>query len=329
MRFLLDNTVQVTLGRLKYSMNFYSKYIILDDLSGTGKSTLIDILSEEGTVISGRMKFQQIQQKDVSETWEEYFQKNNPSEEKVFFSDEGWSFFFHSDFQAAVHHTNAHFLLVTRDVLKGIPYAINEVCKVVRRDAINYIEPLIKSLFLLPKLREDMTLFTEDTGSGFKFFKNRFLRVETLRNKDLTIKHLQNKENICCLVDSLGFGSNLKDAIKITESTENELCFIPSFEGLILVSDLLGQELSYSSIEANKEEWCYNRLIELTDEVGHKYSKSGKNMCFTQDCCYMPVSKQCILYKEGDKYKLILGDEWLKQFSYAFGEKLDNKKTVG
>ena len=313
--------VTVKFGNLQYYMEFNSKYMFVDDYSGTGKSTLISILLEENVEIIGNLEFRQIQNKATQETWEQYFEKNNTSDNIVFFSDEGWSFFKHARFQQAVKETPARFLLITRDSLQDIPYAVDDVYSVVREGDVNKVVPIKSTLFEIPEMPENLTLVTEDSGSGFRFFDNRFLRVEKAAGKDNIKQMLLQRDNICCLVDSLGFGANIKDVIKIVNATNNFIALIPSFEGIILNSGFIGEELLFDEKESNKEESCHQQLIKVMNQNGTVYSKRGANMCLSHDCCYKPITKRCGLYKEGDKYLLILGEEMFAQFTKSFGDK--------
>lgn len=122
----------VKLGKVKYSFDIKSKFTIIRGDSGTGKTTLINMLRNRATVISSPFVFMPLVPLLPKHTWDGVF-ADAADETVVFYADEDFDCLHDIEFQKAMSRSALKFLLVTRNPLASVPYGVSDVYEIVSK----------------------------------------------------------------------------------------------------------------------------------------------------------------------------------------------------
>lgn len=333
-----------------YNISLYGKYTVITGFSGIGKSHLITAMLAIFALDAseGRENFKSAILSSVNadvitnsfrpidsftvEGWLKSFSSKYVSG-SIICVDEDFRYLHTLSFQAAMVKFNALFVIICRDKLQYIPYGVQDIFELhLSQDGINHYNQHIYDY------RESRSLdfsnyeelCTEDSKSGYEFFKSFLNNVTTSNGKTNIPRMIQECQNVVFCVDGYGFGKEFLDTMDLLKKFEynhNALWIIDSFESLILQSDwfkLLNISVKPSILTDNLEQATTELLRTILASHKIYYSKSKLPDCFVKDCCFKPYANapkfKCGLFCPGDKLELILGKELLTKLLNAFGD---------
>jgi hypothetical protein len=245
--------VSVRNRRNSYVFTLRRNITVLTGNSGTGKTTLYDMIREyaelgksSGVTISAPCPVVALEGKN----WE--LELENTENSIVVVDEDNW--FLRSEaFARAVRRSSNYFLLITRQYLHQLPYSVTEIYKVVgnknkRFEPIYtdidhmYDHPLRRRLPFHPDV-----IITEDSRAGSAFFHavaDKFhLQCVSAEGKSNCLRVIESytDKNIVVIADGAAFGSDMEALVRRQQLTPNKIAlFLPeSFEWLILESGIV------------------------------------------------------------------------------------------
>jgi len=262
--------IKVSNQRNSYDFTLKRNITILRGNSGTGKTTLYDMVrdynnlgKESGVKISGG-NIAVLEGKN----WE---RELDNLEKTVVVIDEGSKFISSPEFAKKIAACDNYFLLITRNYLEQLPYSVDEIYRIKGRGKNKSLEkiyldsdrfydnPNLKRFPFHPDL-----IITEDSKSGNQFFKNavKDMGIECIPAGGKSgIKKLLGEYkdlNIIVVADGAAIGPEMESFVKAQELSYGKLAlFLPeSFEWLILKSGVIGEieELNetYNYVDSTK-----------------------------------------------------------------------------
>jgi hypothetical protein len=175
--------------------------------------------------------------------------KNNVG--MVIFYDEDLKYVTTKEFAEAVKGTDNYIVIIYREAIKNLPYAIKAVKSLVTKKTNGiFVSELIElfNLHKLEKVFKPELLITEDKKSGFEFF-DLISNCEcdsadgnaNIRNK---LKSCKKYSNILVVVDGAAFGPLYMELMDYIDATNQKVVvWAPeSFEYLILQSGVVRHE---------------------------------------------------------------------------------------
>lgn len=336
---------------ISYVIKLFSKYTVITGFSGTGKSELVRLVEDAIVervqsknpetfsiqvlsnlpfdVVDSRFNYDSSNRLNLN--WMDAF-KHRFRPKSIICMDEDFLGLQDPGFQNALTQFDALFIIVCRDSMKFLPYGVEDVYRLQLSETGNYHynKPLLDTSKSDLNFLGYQTLYTEDSGSGNKFFKNFLDRVESSKGKSNVLKLTQNVRNSVFCVDGLGFGCEylrVIQSLRLYAENHNALWVIDSFESLILNSEWFrysGFEYTYDYTIPNLEKQVTETLRDILEQNHIRYTKSRLSECFVKDCCSKPCANtpkfKCGLYCQGDKLELILGKKLLYSLISAFGD---------
>ncbi|MCI8638852.1 MAG: translation initiation factor 2 [Coprococcus sp.] len=295
--------VVVSTKKLRYELNLRRNITIIQGDSATGKTTLIQILSDyqagrtgPGTevisnkkcvVLSGDAESAIIRLRSLADT--------------IVFVDEQEKFLYSKAFAEAVLDSACYFVFVTRDGLNMLPYSVNEIYYLKNSGYYQNTKQVYNSMHQVYPNREGLQkteptiLLTEDSNAGYEMYKNICHGTKVICNsaggKSNVAKYILNNrdERILAIVDGAAFGADMQSVVHALEISKGSYVWTPeSFEYLILKSDIIQakglnniMESPEDFIESGKycswERFFTGLLEELTKNTPYAYSKKKLN----------------------------------------------------
>lgn len=285
----------------KFFITLKRKYTILTGDTGTGKSYIQDALirasDEEDTSADVYADFPVYNITSYGDL--AYHCTDEEIKPGVCFIDE-YSFITTEKFAKITRNSSHYFLLVSRESLEMIPYSVKEIYELksfgTKNVNITEMHPVYR--FDDRMQFEPEIVITEDSNSGYQFFKHVYPDAEVISAggksnvSDCLGKLLQKgRTKILVIADGAAYGSNvdgLCDALTVSnvKKTAKVCVFLPeSFEWLILSSDMfnkfrIDKELNHIEdyAETSKyrswEAYYTALLIDLSKTYHHTYNKS-------------------------------------------------------
>lgn len=175
-------------ARLKYEFDIKRNITIIQGDSATGKSTLIDLISD---FQNGREKSPVRIESDVpcevltgaGDRWRAVLELITDS---IVFIDEENHFIRQKEFAETVRNSTNYYVLITREALPALPYSIHEIYGIRTSGKYHFPEKIYHEFYaiyddiLSSALESDagMKMITEDTDAGNQFFRSCFRNPE-------------------------------------------------------------------------------------------------------------------------------------------------------
>ncbi|MDO4962084.1 MAG: translation initiation factor 2 [Eubacteriales bacterium] len=238
---------------LKYEFEIRRNITIIQGDSATGKTTLIDLLREynlRGELSPVRLESDVpcIVFDGTDENWKLLIRATKGS---IIFIDEGYSFIFSEEFADVIAATNNYYVLITRRPLICLPYSVKEIYGIRTTGKYHFPEQVYHEFYQLYEEEEitggeNVLFITEDSGSGYQFFKQccsgRLECISADGNGNIyqTLKALPSDGKIVVIADGAAFGAYIAKVMTYAESRRNILLYLPeSFEWMILKSGVI------------------------------------------------------------------------------------------
>ena len=294
--------------RLQYKFTIERNITLLQGDSATGKTTLIDMISQfetdgedSGIKVICRKNCTVLTNRD----WKERLKKINDS---IVFIDEGAAFVTSTDFAKTIMKTDNYYVIATRAKLSNLPYSVREIYQITNKTSkkINKYQKTkrlysgfkqINKLEISEIPKPDFVI-VEDSNSGFEFFKSfcdeyKIPCISAKGKSNVLQCVLDYKEkSILVVADGAAFGPEIEKLVML-QRTRDIILFLPeSFEWLVLKSDLIEGVKSIlknpSEYIECKEFFSWERfftkiLVELTSKSYLQYNKNTLNPVYLQE----------------------------------------------
>lgn len=291
--------IEISNRDAKFKFDLYRNITIVRGDSGTGKTTLFDMVvaytrlkQSSGVNVSCAKNCVAL----IDIDWENQIKNIKDS---IVFIDEGFEQLKTTEFASAIKASDNYYVIFTRDNLHSIPYSVEEIYEIKTSGKYHSFKKLYKAdgkhVYGTAKKMKYASVLTEDSKAGYEFFSkyadNKGMNCFSAGSNASVFKWIQEKENSNTLViaDGAAFGSEMNRVMKLQEcGAKFRLCLPESFEWLILKSGLIKSEdiieiLNTPSeyIESSKffswERFFSSLLINETVGTPFKYEKDEMN----------------------------------------------------
>ena len=291
-------------NRIKFEFDIKRNITIIRGDSATGKTTLFNMINtyqrqgeDSGISISCSQKCVTLD----NSNWESVIRDYSKT---IVFIDEETSIIKTAEFAKAVKGSDNYYVIITREDLPNLPYAVDEVYGIHTSGKYAGLKQTYNSFYRLynvdNKSVEQLadTIVVEDANSGFEFYnaiKNDNVKCISAGGKS-NIKALAEKigqnERTLIIADGAAFGPEMGDVYRIVQNNSKVSIYLPeSFEWVILSSGLIDgnrikeilehtEDYADSTEYFSWEQFYTKLLIEETEDTHLHYSKSKLNEVF-------------------------------------------------
>lgn len=299
--------IEVSNNRVTFFLEVKRNITIIQGDSGTGKTTLIRLLSDYnrlGPSSGVSVKCDKECVALIPTDWKQYI---NSSHEKIIFLDENNSFIHSKEFAEAVSHSDNYFVLIIRDSLPQLSYSIEEIYGMREsRDSQKYVKAkhVYNEIYKLYNIEEKRSILpdivlTEDTNSGYECFSQIFTdKCHSLGGKSFAATEIidskYNNKEILVIVDGSAFGSNISEFMR-SAKRHGDRCVLyapESFEYLILNSGIVPADKAVlentfdhadSKLYSSWERFYTGYLTSITQNTPLRYTKHKLNQAYLSD----------------------------------------------
>ena len=243
-------------ARLKYEFDIKRNITIIQGDSATGKTTLIDLLSDYQ---NGKENSPVRIESDVpcevfagaGDRWRAVLELITDS---IVFIDEENHFIRQKEFAEVVQESTNYFVLITRETLPNLPYSIQEIYGIRTSGKYHFPQKVYHEFYPIygdlkassAEAENGMKMITEDSYSGNQFFRSFFRNPEDCisaggNGKIYSMMRKQNSDRLLSVVaDGAAFGPFMARVLELAEQRGKTLLYLPeSFEWLVLKSGVV------------------------------------------------------------------------------------------
>lgn len=247
-----EHTIDVWNRRVRYSLKVRRNITILTGDSGTGKSTIVNLIEaydnskeDSGVHLECDKRCVHLRGKD----WRYSLERINDC---IVFIDENDDCLRGSDLAHEIKNTDNYYVIITRRSLSELPYSINEIYGLKTTDRGLSAGQVYNEQYMLygknlteAGITPDIVI-TEDSNSGHDFFNKVCSlydkRCESANGKS-KIKNLIGQiddKKVLIIADGAAFGNEMKDVVLALNNCSNYILYLPeSFEWLLLKAGTL------------------------------------------------------------------------------------------
>ena len=297
------HTVKISDNRVKYDFELTRNITVVQGNSGTGKTTLFDMISAYAR-LKERSSVQISSDKPCvalrpDSDWQILL---NNIHDSIVFIDEESEYVSQTEFASVIKHTDNYYVIFTRENLYNLPYSVEEIYGIHTSGRLHTFRKIYKqqegyrySLTGRRKKTEFSYFITEDSKSGYEFYQNYFSDseigcVSAGANSSIYSWLIANKDKkVFVIADGAAFGAEMNRIMNLQRHYPNiTVCLPESFEWMILKSGLIRTEdlnavLENPSdfIEASEffswEQFFTDYLVQNTKDTHYSYNKSHLN----------------------------------------------------
>lgn len=303
--------VKVSNRNVHFSFDITRNITVIRGDSATGKTTLINLLSEyenfgkqSGVTLVCDKRCRVLTEAD----WEIRLQNMKDS---IIFIDEGNRFIKSTDFARRVRESDNYYVIITRESLYNLPYSVEEIYemrKIRHNMTLGKVYNGIRKFYSdIPvennRITDTETIITEDSNSGHEFFLHvadqngiHCISAHGKSNIFHTVQGLKGKQKICIIADGAAFGAEMDRLYKLQAVQPGRITmYLPeSFEWLILKSDMIHdqavreilsspEEHIDSAVYFSWEQYFTQLLTERTTDTYMRYTKEQLNRFYLQN----------------------------------------------
>ena len=268
--------------------------------SGTGKTTLYEMIADYTRLKEASGVNISCDKPCVALTDIDWKNQLKSIKDSIVFIDEGADYLQTRDFAGAVKKTDNYYVIFNRESLHDLPYSVEEIYEIKTSGKYHSFKKIFKHnakhIYYKEKAPTNIkydTLLTEDSKSGYQFYKHYFENSEiicfTSESNSAIFKWLKEHEDkkIFVIADGAAFGSEIDRIIKMRSFSNIRLCLPESFEWLILKSGIVNTAdikildnpsdyiecADYFSLENFFEKY----LVKITVDTPFQYAKREIN----------------------------------------------------
>lgn len=299
-------SVKVSDSRVRYSFELFRNITVVQGNSGTGKTTLFDMISAY-TRLKDRSGVQIVCDHPcvallADADWQARLEKTSGS---IVFIDEDAEYIGMRVFASAIRHTDNYYVIFSREPMHELPYSVNEIYEIKTSGKYHTFQKLYKPLkgcvyVKAAESKKSEVVLTEDAKSGYQFYQQYYdgssVQCETAGSNSGIFAWLKthSEKKVFVVADGAAFGSEMDRIMKLQHQYPNKItiCLPESFEWLILQSGLISTpgvaemlKDPGSSIDSQKyfswENFFEDYLIQNTKDSYFAYSKSKLHSFYT------------------------------------------------
>lgn len=300
------HTVKINDRRVRYSFELARNITMVQGDSGTGKTTLFDMISAY-TRLKDRSGVQIACDKPcialyaVSE-WEAQLRSIHDS---IVFIDEDAEYISSHAFASAIRHTDNYYVIFCRESLHELPYSVEEIYEIKTSKRLHTFRKRYRRQkdYVYAKAegkKKASVLLTEDSRAGYQFYQQYYdgtsIRCSSAGSNSGIFSWLQehHDEKVFVVADGAAFGSEMNRVMKLQHQFPDKitLCLPECFEWLILQSGLIDipgldeiLENPSDSIDSQRyfswENFFEEYLIQQTAGTHYAYSKAQIHRFYT------------------------------------------------
>ena len=291
-----------------YKFDLNRNITVIRGDSGTGKTKLYEMLAnysrfkkDSGITISCDKRLAIILD---DEAWDNKLRNLNDC---IVFFDEHQLFIYTEEFARTIKGTNNYYVLITREELYELPYSVEEIYEIKSSGKYHNLSKIYKhnkKHIYSPEQPDGengyKVLLTEDSHSGFQFYKHYFegkgVDCFSSGSNAAIYGWLEEHkgESVLVIADGAAFGAEMNRVMHICDISGSFLCLPESFEWLILKSgliktgelnDILDHPSKYidSAVYFSWENYFEKYLIESTSGTPFQYTKRQINPVYLID----------------------------------------------
>lgn len=182
------HTVKISDNRVKYSFELTRSITVIQGNSGTGKTTLFDMISAYAR-LREKSSVQMICDKPCvalrpDSDWQVMLSNIRDS---IVFIDEESEYVSKLEFASAIKHTDNYYVIFTRENLYNLPYSVEEIYEIHTSGKIHTFRKVYRqqtgyrySFTGRQRNAEFTCCLTEDSRSGYEFYQKYFADTEQL-----------------------------------------------------------------------------------------------------------------------------------------------------
>ena len=290
--------------RIKYDFEIRRNITVIRGNSGTGKTTLINMLNDYNNYGTDSGISLSCNKKCVVLSGEDWKMRLSYIKESIVFIDEGNRFIKTDEFAKEIKDTDNYYVLITREKLSALPYSVNEIYGIKCSGKYANVKQIYNEMYpiyAMPKKEKVVRpklIITEDSNAGYDFFScvadSKGLSCVSAKGKSEVIKYISDSKDkeALIIVDGAAFGPEMDAMVKAINCHSGYNLYTPeSFEWLLLVSGIFGDFAFDSEIKEilnnpssyieSKEYFSWERyftylITSTTKELkGYEYSKTG------------------------------------------------------
>lgn len=287
--------------RLRYELVIRRNITIIRGDSATGKTTLINLL-EQAATLGESSGVEVICERPCRTLGGSDWNIVLPNlHEQILFLDEENRFVKSQEFAEAVKASDNYFVIVTREDLPNLPYAVDEIYGIHTSGKYHDLKRTYNEMYHIYSLesfygkQKPENVVVEDSHAGYEFFQavcteNNIAcsSAEGKSNLKAVASKLDKKE-VLVIADGAAIGSEMNELYQLMCHKPAIKCYLPeSFEWLVLKSGLIDGKAVQDILEhpedfiESKKYFSWERfftglLVEYTQNSYLKYSKSKLN----------------------------------------------------
>lgn len=293
--------VEVKNRDASFKFDLYRNITIVRGKSGTGKTTLFDMIADY-TRLGDRSGVNiSCDKKCIALIDSEWKYKLEHTSDSIVFIDEGFEPLATKEFASVIENTNNYYVIFCRENLHCIPYSVEEIYEIKTSGKYHSFKKLYKStkkhVYYVDKVPKKVNfdiLITEDAKSGYEFYSDYYKDTDVIclssASNSAIFKQLKEHfgKKVLVIADGAAFGAEIDRVLKSNTLDNLVVCLPESFEWLILKSGLIRAE-NMQEILANPSEYiesaeCFSwenffekYLIETTVDTPFQYAKKKLN----------------------------------------------------
>lgn len=260
--------VKVSNRDASFTFDLCRNITIVRGKSGTGKTTLYDMIADHTRLKNASGVNISCKKDCVALVDIDWKNQLNSIADSIVFIDEGAEYIKTPEFAKAVKNSNNFYVIFSRESLHDLPYSVEEIYEIKPSGKFHKFVKIFKStknhIYSFNNTHKKFNfdlLLTEDSKSGYQFYKNYFtnknIACKSSNSNSDIFKWLRDHpdKKILVVADGAAFGSEIDRVLKLQSSTEEHfrLCLPESFEWLILKSGLIKTQDIISILETPSE----------------------------------------------------------------------------
>lgn len=293
------HTVRINDHRVRYSFELVRNITVVQGNSGTGKTTLFDMVSAY-TRLRERSGVQIVCDKPCVALHAEldWLARLNSIHDSIVFIDEDAEYISTHEFASAIRHTDNYYVLFCRDSLRELPYSVEEIYEIKTSNRLHTFRKMYRRrkdyvYAIVERKTRPSALLTEDSRAGYQFYQRYYDGTSVTcasagSNSGIfswLLKH--HDEGVFVIADGAAFGSEMNRVMELQHQFPDKItiCLPECFEWLILQSGLVDipglediLENPSDSIDPRRyfswENFFEDYLVQQTAGTHYAYSKS-------------------------------------------------------
>ena len=298
--------VKINDRRVRYSFELVRNITVVQGNSGTGKTTLFDMVSAY-TRLKERSGVQIVCDKACVALYAglDWLARLSSIHDSIVFIDEDAEYIASHAFASAIRHTDNYYVIFSRDSLHELPYSVEEIYEIKTSNRLHTFRKMYRRqkgcVYAITEGKTRPTaLLTEDSRAGYQFYQHYYDGTSVTCNSAgsnsgiFTWLQKHHEEGVFVIADGAAFGSEMNRVMELQRRFPDKItiCLPESFEWLILRSGLLDitglQEMlddPGGSIDPQRyfswENFFEDYLVRKTAGTHYAYSKAQLHSFYT------------------------------------------------